>query len=147
MEGDYNVYAHSSLWMRPTGEWSINAKMVYIINIWLIHNTEESMLLNYKTFHFSPKMRQMRYPECKTTLNIYQILYVNSILSVICIICLLEPHKILVNNNVLMSHRILVNSDILLPHKILINNDILLYTHILHAHFQISLKLQHFGER
>ena len=31
MEGDCNVYAHSSLWMRPTGEWSINAKMVYII--------------------------------------------------------------------------------------------------------------------
>ena len=30
MEGDCNVYAHSSLWMRPTGEWSINAKMVYI---------------------------------------------------------------------------------------------------------------------
>ena len=29
MEGDCNVYAHSSLWMRPTGEWSINAKMVY----------------------------------------------------------------------------------------------------------------------
>ena len=28
--GDCNVYAHSSLWMRPTGEWSINAKMVYI---------------------------------------------------------------------------------------------------------------------
>ena len=22
---------------------------------------------NYKTFHFSPKMRQMRYPDCKTT--------------------------------------------------------------------------------
>ena len=31
MEGDCNVYAHSSLWMRPTGEWSINAKMVYIV--------------------------------------------------------------------------------------------------------------------
>ena len=29
MEGVCNVYAHSSLWMRPTGEWSINAKMVY----------------------------------------------------------------------------------------------------------------------
>ena len=29
MEGDCNVYAHSSLWMSPTGEWSINAKMVY----------------------------------------------------------------------------------------------------------------------
>ena len=29
MEGDCNVYAHSSLWMRPTGEWSINVKMVY----------------------------------------------------------------------------------------------------------------------
>ena len=28
MEGDCNVYAHSSLWMRPTSEWSINAKMV-----------------------------------------------------------------------------------------------------------------------
>ena len=28
---DCNVYAHSSLWMRPTGEWSINAKMVYNI--------------------------------------------------------------------------------------------------------------------
>ena len=27
------------------------------------------MLWNYKTFHFSPKMRQMRYPDCKTTLN------------------------------------------------------------------------------
>ena len=35
MEGDCNVYAHSSLWMRPTGEWSINAKMVYIsIHFW-----------------------------------------------------------------------------------------------------------------
>ena len=32
MEGDCNVYAHSSLWMRPTGEWSINAKMVYTKN-------------------------------------------------------------------------------------------------------------------
>ena len=29
MEGDCSVYAHSSLWMRPTGESSINAKMVY----------------------------------------------------------------------------------------------------------------------
>ena len=29
MEGDCNVYAHSSLWMCPTGEGSINAKMVY----------------------------------------------------------------------------------------------------------------------
>ena len=29
MEGDCNVHAHSSLWMRPTGERSINAKMVY----------------------------------------------------------------------------------------------------------------------
>ena len=27
------------------------------------------MLWNYKTFHFSPKMRQMMYPDCKTTLN------------------------------------------------------------------------------
>ena len=25
------------------------------------------MLWNYKTFHFSPKMRQMMYPDCKTT--------------------------------------------------------------------------------
>ena len=32
MEGDCNVYAHSSLWMRPTGEWSINAKMVYTLH-------------------------------------------------------------------------------------------------------------------
>ena len=28
------------------------------------------MLWNYKTFHFSPKMRQMMYPDCKTTLNV-----------------------------------------------------------------------------
>ena len=41
---------------------------LYIINIWLIHNTKESMLWNYKTFQFSPKMRQMMYPDCKTTL-------------------------------------------------------------------------------
>ena len=27
------------------------------------------MLWNYKTFHFSPKMRQMMYPDCKTTHN------------------------------------------------------------------------------
>ena len=27
------------------------------------------MLWNYKTFHFSPKMRQMMYPDCKTTLK------------------------------------------------------------------------------
>ena len=33
MEGDCNVYAHSSLWLRPTGEWSINAKMVYTTKI------------------------------------------------------------------------------------------------------------------
>ena len=33
MEGDCNVYAHSSLWMRPTGEWSINAKMVYWMGV------------------------------------------------------------------------------------------------------------------
>ena len=25
------------------------------------------MLWNYKTFHFAPKMRQMMYPDCKTT--------------------------------------------------------------------------------
>ena len=35
MEGDCNVYAHSSLWMRPTGEWSINAKMVYSKKIYV----------------------------------------------------------------------------------------------------------------
>ena len=28
------------------------------------------MLWNYKTFHFSPKMRQMMYPDCKTTLKV-----------------------------------------------------------------------------
>ena len=28
------------------------------------------MLWHYKTFHFSPKMRQMMYPDCKTTLNV-----------------------------------------------------------------------------
>ena len=28
-EGNCNVYAHSSLWMRLTGDWLINAKMVY----------------------------------------------------------------------------------------------------------------------
>ena len=37
MEGDCNVYAHSSLWMRPTGEWSINAKMVYKIPFLFLH--------------------------------------------------------------------------------------------------------------
>ena len=31
------------------------------------------MLWNYKTFHFSPKMRQMMYPDCKTTLNVVYI--------------------------------------------------------------------------
>ena len=31
MEGDCNVYAHSSLWMRPTRPDRYNAKMVYII--------------------------------------------------------------------------------------------------------------------
>ena len=30
MEGDCNVYAHSSLWMRPTRPDWYNAKMVYI---------------------------------------------------------------------------------------------------------------------
>ena len=29
MEGDCNVYAHSSLWMRPTQPDQYNAKMVY----------------------------------------------------------------------------------------------------------------------
>ena len=29
MEGDCNVYAHSSLWMRPTRPDRYNAKMVY----------------------------------------------------------------------------------------------------------------------
>ena len=28
------------------------------------------MLWNYKTFNFSPKMRQMVYPDCKTTLKV-----------------------------------------------------------------------------
>ena len=42
--------------------------------MWLIHNTKESMLWNYKTFHFSPKMRQMMYPDCKATLNTQQTL-------------------------------------------------------------------------
>ena len=32
------------------------------------------MLWNYKTFHFSPKMRQMMYPDCKTTLNPHRYL-------------------------------------------------------------------------
>ena len=36
---------------------------------WLIHNTKEIMLWNYKTFHFSPKMRQMRYPIVKQPLT------------------------------------------------------------------------------
>ena len=31
MEGDCNVYAHSSLWMRPTRPDRYNAKMVYIL--------------------------------------------------------------------------------------------------------------------
>ena len=44
MEGDCNVYAHSSLWMRPTGEWSINAKMVYRI---MCHEGETLLKLNF----------------------------------------------------------------------------------------------------
>ena len=44
-------------------------RLTTLCNIWLIRNTKESMLWNYKTFHFSPKMRQMRYPDCKTTHN------------------------------------------------------------------------------
>ena len=31
MEGDYNVYVHSSLWMRPTRPDRYNAKMVYSV--------------------------------------------------------------------------------------------------------------------
>ena len=31
MEGDCNVYAHSSLWMRPTRPDRYNAKMVYTL--------------------------------------------------------------------------------------------------------------------
>ena len=42
MEGDCNVYAHSSLWMRPTGEWSINAKMVKSS-----HNSQDLIFLHF----------------------------------------------------------------------------------------------------
>ena len=62
---------------------------LYIINIWLIHNTKESMLWNYKTFHFSPKMRQMMYPDCKTTLKVGSHL------------CLIYKHKKPINNKYL----------------------------------------------
>ena len=43
--------------------------VIQFCNIWLIHNTKESMLWNYKTFHFSPKMRQMTLIVYKTTLK------------------------------------------------------------------------------
>ena len=48
MEGDCNVYAHSSLWMRPTGEWSINAKMVYWIRTacWLWRHIRRPVICN-----------------------------------------------------------------------------------------------------
>ena len=52
MEGDCNVYAHSSLWMRPTGEWSINAKMVYRI---IYHEGE--MLLKLELFQLMEQHR------------------------------------------------------------------------------------------
>ena len=40
MEGDCNVYAHSSLWMRPTRPDRYNAKMVYSMiqnDIFVLH--------------------------------------------------------------------------------------------------------------
>ena len=50
MEGDCNVYAHSSLCMRPTGEWSINAKMVYREGFFPIQNAKPLQTLPYKIF-------------------------------------------------------------------------------------------------
>ena len=36
------------------------------------------MLWNYKTCHFSPKMRQMMYPDCKTTLDNNEIEHIKT---------------------------------------------------------------------
>ena len=44
-------------------------RLTTLYNQYVAYNTKESMLWNYKTFHFSPKMRQMMYPDCKTTPN------------------------------------------------------------------------------
>ena len=48
MEGGCNVYVHSSLWMRPTGEWSINAKMVYTTKEKYNTNTDLRALLTWQ---------------------------------------------------------------------------------------------------
>ena len=42
MEGDYNVYTHSSLWMRPTRPDRYNAKMVYS---WMICCSKKSQAI------------------------------------------------------------------------------------------------------
>ena len=44
-------------------------RLTTLYDQYMAYNTKESMLWNYKTFHFSPKMRQMMYPDCKTTLK------------------------------------------------------------------------------
>ena len=68
MEGDCNVYAHSSLWMRPTGEWSINVKMVYtsdgrsicLVNIKKIKKCVEILIdLDFETiWQLCPNLKQ-----------------------------------------------------------------------------------------
>ena len=45
MEGDCNVYAHSSLWMRPTRPDQYNAKMVYTLYLYF---GEEKFTLQLK---------------------------------------------------------------------------------------------------
>ena len=49
MEGDCNVYAHSSLWMRPTRPDRYNAKMVYSFaeNRWKVFALYKSIFLDY----------------------------------------------------------------------------------------------------
>ena len=53
MEGDCNVYAHSSLWMRPTGEWSINAKMVYRPINYPVRKSSQSFHFSYTVGRFA----------------------------------------------------------------------------------------------
>ena len=70
MEGDCNVYAHSSLWMRPTRPDRYNAKMVYI------HRSENmniyTCIMCFNAIN-AVLLRAGNPPSVVTLLNCYQL--------------------------------------------------------------------------
>ena len=68
MEGDCNVYAHSSLWMRPTRPDRYNAKMVYRIQI--IDNKEATTLIIFN-----------KLPKIKHSNLVHDLIFLYSIIS------------------------------------------------------------------